>query len=197
MDGDYVVRAGDRLSLTVYGVPELNQDIRVPPNGQVTLLRLEAPIQASGRSVRAFRRAIQDAYLEKFRLAEVSLLLLEAAISSVYVAGEVRSPGAIPYDPNLTLLKAVSAAGGTLITAKPSEVIITRKDGRAKNRSFRVNLDEILYGPSPDFPLLPGDVVWAQTSGIADAGNWVELWIRRLLPISFSPVGVAPASSGQ
>ena len=34
------------------------------------------------------------------------------------------------------------------------------------------------------FLLLPGDVVYAQTSTIADLGNLVELYVRRLLPFS-------------
>ena len=189
MDRDYVLRPGDRLSVTAYQMPELTQEIRVGPNGQVSLLRLEQPVSANGKTVQQFRREVQELYGARFRNAELSLVLLEAAVNSVYVAGEVHHAGAIPFDPSLTLLKAVGAAGGIAITAKPSDTIVTRKDGRGVNRTYRVNLDAILYGDSPDFPLLPGDVVWVQTSGIADAGNWVELWIRRLLPIS---LGGAP-----
>jgi hypothetical protein len=37
--------------------------------------------------------------------------------------------------------------------------------------------------------VLPGVVILCATSAIADAGNWVELYIRRLLPFSL----VAPA----
>ena len=43
-------------------------------------------------------------------------------------------------------------------------------------------MDAVLLEEWPDFLLLPGDVVYAQPSSIAEAGNWVELWIRRLLP---------------
>jgi hypothetical protein len=48
----------------------------------------------------------------------------------------------------------------------------------------------VLYAESPDFLLLPGDVVYAQTSTIADMGNWVELYIRRLLPFAITGVSV-------
>lgn len=194
MDRDYLLRPGDRLSITVYAAPELTQEVRVQPNGQVNLLRTDTAIHAAGRSVEAFRREVQKHYLEHLRQAEVSVLVIEPAVSSVYVAGEVRLPGTIPYDQNLTLLKAVSAAGGTQITAKESDVIVARKDGREKNRTFRVNMSEIVFGKSPDFPLLPGDVVWVQTSAIADVGIWVELYIRRLIPI---PIGFAwPVGGG-
>ncbi len=190
MDRDYILRTADRLGITVYEIPELSQEIIVAPNGQVSLVRIERPIRAAGRSIASFRKEVQDAYLEKFQRADVSVTLMEAAASTVYVAGEVPDPGPIVYDAQLTLLKAVSAAGGYSVTAKASEVIVARKDGREKNRSFRVNLDEIIFGNSPDFPLLPGDVIWVQTSGIADAGNWVELYIRRMLPFSLGAVSV-------
>jgi polysaccharide export outer membrane protein len=195
MDRDYVLRTADRIGITVYEVPELSQEITIAPNGQVSLVRIDRPIRAAGRSIASFRKDVQDAYLEKFQRAEVSVTLMEAAASTVYVAGEVPRAGPILYDAQLTLLKAVSAAGGYAITAKPSEVIIARKDGREKNRSFRVNLDEIIFGASPDFLLLPGDVVWVQTSGVADAGNWVELYIRRMLPFSLGAVSV-PTGTG-
>ena len=75
------------------------------------------------------------------------------------------------------------------LTAKGSDVRILR-NANPKPRTFRVNYDEILFSASPDFILLPGDVVFCQTSGIADAGNWVELYIRRMLPIPITGVSV-------
>jgi protein involved in polysaccharide export with SLBB domain len=191
LDRDYVLKPGDRLTISVFEVAELTQDVIVATNGQVNLIRIEQPLRAAGRSIAGFRKEVEEAYLLKgFRSAEVSVTLKEVGASSIYVAGEVRDPGAIAYDANLTLLKAVSAVGGFSITAKTSEVIIARKDGRERNRSYRVNLNEIIWGKSPDFPLLPGDVVWVQTSGVADVGNFVELYIRRMLPFNFGTVAI-------
>src|SRR5688500_4140155 len=124
MDRDYILRTADRLGIAVYENPELTQEIVIAPNGQVSLVRIERPIRAAGRSIASFRKDVQDAYLEKFQRAEVLVTLMEAAASTVYVAGEVPRPGPMLYDAQLTLLKAVSAAGGYGITAKPSEVVI-------------------------------------------------------------------------
>ena len=57
-------------------------------------------------------------------------------------------------------------------------------------RTFRVDLAGVLRAEYPDFLLLPGDVIYCQTSSIAEVGNWVELWIRRLLPIQVGAFGV-------
>jgi len=61
-------------------------------------------------------------------------------------------------------------------------VRILRVNPDGTQRTFRVNMEAVLLDEQPDFLLLPGDVVYAQTSTIADIGNWVELYIRRMLP---------------
>jgi hypothetical protein len=43
-------------------------------------------------------------------------------------------------------------------------------------------MSRVLLDEWPDFLLLPGDVVYAQTSAVADVGNLVELYVRRMMP---------------
>lgn len=191
MDDQYVLRPGDRLSVSVYTMPELTQDVVVPPNGDVSLRRLEVPVRAAGLPIAGFRAHVQEAYKQRLRDAEVSVLLVEAAAKSVYVAGEVKTAGAIAYTPGLTLLQAIAAAGGVELTSQPAAVIVNRKDGKGKVVAYRVDVDAVLYqADAPDFLLLPGDVVFVPTSGIADVGNWVELYIRRLIPLPLTALGV-------
>jgi len=82
------------------------------------------------------------------------------------------------------MTQAIAAAGSFIHTVKHSDIRVLRIHPDGSQRTFRVNMDAVLLDQQPDFLLLPGDVVYAQTSGIADAGNWVDLWIRRLLPFS-------------
>jgi hypothetical protein len=65
-------------------------------------------------------------------------------------------------------------------------VRILRISADGQQRSFRVNLSRVLLEQEPDFLLLPGDVVYCQTSTIADIGNLVDLYIRRLLPFTLT-----------
>jgi len=69
-------------------------------------------------------------------------------------------------------------------------VRVLRNSGKGTDKTYRVNAEQILFEASPDFLVLPGDVVFCQTSGIADAGNWVELYIRRLLPFQIGGLAV-------
>lgn len=191
MQRDYVLRPGDRLSVRVElirpeggGTQDTSQEVRVSPTGTIDLRQLSAPLHVGGRSVAATRSEILEAYKLQFNDPRVTVSLVEAAAQSVYVCGEVRSGGPIAYQPGLTMTQAIAAAGSFHYTIKHSDVRILRLGPDGSNRTFRVNLEAVLLEQYPDFLLLPGDVVYCQTSGIADAGNWVDLWFRRLLPFS-------------
>ena len=188
MQRDYVLRPGDRLSVRVdqlagQGDAADNvQEVVVSPTGTIDLRQLSGPLQVGGKSVGSMRTVVTEAYKQQFTEPRVSVALTEAATQSVYVCGEVFRPGPVPFQPGLTMTQAIASAGSFNHTVKHSDIRILRINQDGTQRTTRVNMDAVLLEQQPDFLLLPGDVVYAQTSGIADAGNWVDLWIRRLLP---------------
>lgn len=195
MQRDYSLRPGDKLMVQVSQVGAtgaetaeagIEQEVIVSPTGSIDLRRLAAPLQVSGRSVGAVRTLVLDAYKSEFTNPRVSVSLLEAAAQSIYVCGEVFRPGPVPFQAGLTMTQSVAAAGGFNYTIKDSDVRILRIAPDGTQRTFRVNMAAVLLDEQPDFLLLPGDVVYCQTSTIADLGNLVDLYIRRLLPFSLS-----------
>lgn len=83
-------------------------------------------------------------------------------IQNVFVYGEVRTPGAIPYlnSKRITLLQAIAQAGGPTEWAKKSSVIIKRKDKKTgKEMKIPINLKRMLNGKIADIVLEEGDVV--------------------------------------
>ena len=81
---------------------------------------------------------------------------------NVFVYGEVRTPGAIPYmsSKKITLLQAVAQAGGPTEWAKKTKVVIKRKDRKTgKEMKIRVNLKSMISGKVADIVLEEGDVV--------------------------------------
>ncbi|MEZ6036332.1 MAG: polysaccharide biosynthesis/export family protein [Planctomycetota bacterium] len=192
MQRDYVIRPGDSLSVNVdLGDIEKAADraeaaraVRVSPTGTIDLDRLPGPLQVSGKSVSEVRTLVLEAYRREINSVRVQVQLAEASAQSVYVCGEVRAPGGIPYHPGMTMTQAIAQAGSFDITVKHSDIRILRINPDGTQRTFRVNMDRVLLDEWPDFLLLPGDVVYAQTSAIADIGNWIELYIRRMLPFS-------------
>lgn len=81
---------------------------------------------------------------------------------NVFVFGEVKNPGAIPYlrSKKITLLQAISQAGGPTEWAKKSRVLIKRKDKKTgKEVSISVNLKKVINGELTDILLEEGDIV--------------------------------------
>ena len=83
-------------------------------------------------------------------------------MQNVFVYGEVRTPGAVPYlsSKRITLLQAIAQAGGTTEWAKKSGVIIKRKDKKTgKEMKIPINLKRMINGKIADIVLEEGDVV--------------------------------------
>lgn len=78
----------------------------------------------------------------------------------VYVQGEVKTPGAVKYMQDLTVLMAISQVGGFTPRAAGGRVDILRGKGEKKER-IRVDVDKVSRAPedNPDVLLKPNDIV--------------------------------------
>jgi polysaccharide export outer membrane protein len=79
-------------------------------------------------------------------------------VSSVYLSGEVKTPQAIMYEKELTLLKAVAKAGGFTQWANKSSIVILRKTGE-KTETIKVDASKIEKGKAEDPKLYPSDYI--------------------------------------
>jgi polysaccharide biosynthesis/export protein len=79
---------------------------------------------------------------------------------SVYVNGEVKKPGPVKYAGDLTLLKALTQAGGLTPLAAGSRVDVIRGSAEKKDR-IRVDVDRIMRSPdgNQDVRLQPNDII--------------------------------------
>lgn len=80
-------------------------------------------------------------------------------IKSVYVSGEVKSPGAFPYSKDMTLLRAIAKAGGFGQWARKGKVDILRERPDGSRETIVADADDIEKGKVPDVPLMPNDHV--------------------------------------
>ncbi len=81
---------------------------------------------------------------------------------TVYIYGEVRNPGAIQFKKSkkVTVIQAISQAGGPNEWASKSRVSVKRKDpSTGKEMYLKVNLKNILSGKNDDLVLEDGDVI--------------------------------------
>jgi polysaccharide biosynthesis/export protein len=79
--------------------------------------------------------------------------------ATVYVQGEVKTPGQVKFVKDLTVMTAIAAAGGFTPMASPRRVTVTRGEG-SKKETLRVNVNDIMSDPeSKDLLLKPNDIV--------------------------------------
>ncbi len=90
--------------------------------------------------------------------------LPSATIGNVHVLGAVNNPRAVEYTNRLTLVQAVSQAGGTLIReAFPSQVAVVR-GSLTEPKVAIVDMNAILSGKASDIALEPQDIVYVPHS---------------------------------
>ena len=78
---------------------------------------------------------------------------------SVTVIGWVYTPKTIDITPGLTVLSAVSDAGGTLFAADAAKVKVIRQQPGRETSTLVVNLTDIKEARAPDVPVQANDVI--------------------------------------
>ena len=163
------IKPGDKLSIRVFGEPELTADDYIVDAGgyiQVPLIGELIVAEQSPRSVAAeIERRLETRYV---RNASVTVSLLLRPQSTFTVEGDVNQPGVFPSLPNSTLLSALAQAKSPTKTALLSEVIIFRHVNGERSGG-RFNLSDIRRGRAPDPQILAGDTVVVGKSAIKAA----------------------------
>lgn len=101
-------------------------------------------------------------------------------IKEVFVLGDVRSPGVVPYDPNLTAVGAIASKGGFQEKAYRSKILIVR--GSLQNpQTMDFNAAAVLNGKTLDFKLQPGDIVYVPRRPWAYAEELLEAAVTEFM----------------
>jgi protein involved in polysaccharide export with SLBB domain len=183
IQSEYRLNPGDILDVKFFYNPELNETIMVRPDGRISL-QLANEVMAAGLTPEELRKALSTKYAKEINKPEVSVIVRSFSMQRVYVDGEVFRPGMLPLAGPVTVHQAISAAGGFRETARRTDVIIIRQvQGRPV--PLRVNMEEVLNNqdPSQDVLLAPFDIVYVPRSNVAEVNKWIDLYIRRNVPI--------------
>jgi polysaccharide export outer membrane protein len=93
-------------------------------------------------------------------LSPDDVVTVSSFLELVFVQGEVKTPGAMKFTTDLTLLKAIAQGGGFTNLAASKRVTILRGHGTTKE-NIRVNVSELMSNPdaAADMPLRPDDII--------------------------------------
>lgn len=160
---DYILQQSDLLRVQVYQEPELMREIRVTQEYTISL-PLIGTVEVRGRSVRQMEEIIRQLYDRDYLVnPQITITVLEYAQRTVQVLGQVNNSGAIPFPPEqrMSLLDAISRAGGFTRLADRRKVQLTRTDENGRTETFIINADDLIKGNSGDpWYLKKGDTVF-------------------------------------
>ncbi|MGZ3420413.1 MAG: polysaccharide biosynthesis/export family protein [Polyangiales bacterium] len=157
----FTVGPGDVFEVYVYEEPSLSRAYKVAPNGTIDF-PLVGTLEVDGKEPQ------QVAELLKQRLRDgkilknpfVSVLVKEVNSKKVAVFGQVQKPGQFPMTDGLTVVQAISLAGGFTQTADPDRVSLTRKLSKEKAVRVMFSVQAITEGRTNDVPLQAGDTIF-------------------------------------
>ncbi|MDK3075613.1 polysaccharide biosynthesis/export family protein [Sedimentitalea sp. JM2-8] len=170
----YKIKPGDIVRIEVLEDASINRETLVLPDGRVAV-PLVGTIQAGGRSIDEVRIDLIERLRPNFAADPTVFVSLSqlaaprAATSgaatgsgiSIYMLGEVASPGIMEVKRGTTFLQALAQGGGVTRFGATKRLQLRRADASGKQQIYTYNVKDIIDGKSSiSTPVLKeGDVI--------------------------------------
>ena len=154
---------GDVFEVRVFQEADLSGAYRVAADGSIDF-PLCGRLALGGLSAAAAAETITNCLKPRFlKNPQVSVFIREFNSRKVFVFGEVQKPGTFTYEDNMSVVQAVTLAGGfTRLAAKNSCTVTRVIDGQEKR--IKVPVEDVGAGRAPNFALQPGDILFVPES---------------------------------
>ena len=158
---DFVIGAGDVLGVLFWREADVSGDVTVRPDGRITLPVIGV-MQAAGMRPEALQREIQAAAARFFTEPNVTVVVRTINSRKIFVTGRVTTPGAHPLLTPLTVMQAISLAGGLTEYADAKNITILRTEN-GQSKTFKFNYRDVSKGKGLEQNILlqPGDTIVA------------------------------------
>ena len=156
----YIIGPGDVLSVDLWKEPELSKEVTVRLDGSISL-PLVNDIKAAGMTCGVLRNYLERRYQDYVEFSKVSVTLVESHSKKIYLLGKVNSPGEYELKKNMTIVQAISLAGGLGEWADAGDIRLIRKINGVE-QTFRVDYETIVSGEdlSQNVLLQPDDTIF-------------------------------------
>lgn len=189
---DYLVGPRDVLRVNVLGHPELSSAPYKPntPGSPVDAqgriqLPLVGSVEVAGKNLQQIREDLLARLGEYLKHPQVDVAMVEFGAYRYYIVGEVNQPGVFVLDRPLTVLEALSRAGGYTRFAYRDEVALVHGPVAEENITL-FSTDDL--DPLTNRYIQPDDIIfvgrrsWAEVAEVAQ--DLVPLMQAIFLPVS-------------
>jgi len=149
------IGARDLIAIQVYDSPELSGPVRVSADGMIRLPMLKQLVKAEGRMPDELEAAVAEALEQEGLIVQpmVTVTIAEYTSRPISVAGAVKMPLTFQASAPVTLLEAITRAGG-LTPEAGSDIIISKSqpgpDGQPTSLVQRVPVKSLIDAADPE-----------------------------------------------
>lgn len=158
-DAEYKIGPQDVVQIDVWKEPEITRTIPVRPDGKISLPLLN-DVQAAGLTAMQLAGVIREGLTKYLTSPQVTVTVTQINSRRVYITGEVSRTGALPLLPNMTVLQALSSAGGFTPYARIKGIYVLRTEN-GKQTKYPFHYKDVVKGNRPEDNILlqPNDVI--------------------------------------
>lgn len=167
---EYSISVNDLLEINVYQEPDLTKTVRVAVDGNISYPLLGS-IQVKGLTAKELETKITNLLKEDFLVnPQVSVFVKEHA--KISVLGQVRKPGTYELMAGLTVMDAISLAGGFTEKANSTDIKLVRQRDNEKE-TISLNAEEIVEQghKEQDVEVEAGDLIIV--GGLSEASTFI------------------------
>lgn len=166
---DYRIGAQDLLQVSVFGVQDLDKEVRVNSNGQVSL-PLIGSVMAGGKTIPEFEAELTKRYAEGYlQNPQVSVFVKEYTSQRITLEGAVSKPGIYPITGKTTLLQTIALAGGVDDKVADLGGIVLMRQVNGRRMAAVFDLRQVRRGLIEDPQVFGDDIIVVEQSGSKSA----------------------------
>ncbi|TLX22274.1 MULTISPECIES: polysaccharide biosynthesis/export family protein [Thermomonas] len=166
---DYRIGAMDLLQISVFGVQDLDKEVRVNSNGQISL-PLVGGVMAGGRTIPELEAQLAKKYADGFlQNPQVSVFVKEYSSQRITLEGAVKKPGIYPITGKTSLLQAIALAEGVDDKIADLGGIVLMRQVEGKRQAAVFDLRLVRKGMVDDPQVYGDDIIVVEQSGSKSA----------------------------
>ena len=163
--------------------------ISIRPDGQIIMDGIGS-VRAAGLTPEELGKEIATKSSTRLRNPEVVVTIAQFTPRKIYVGGQVKTPGIVQFQGEMTPIQAIFDRGGFTSEAQIDSVILIRNTGGPEPVIGRINATQSLEGGAPErITLLTNDVLYVPMTGISTTNLWVKQHLRDILPVEMLGLG--------
>ena len=171
----YYLQPGDKLDITFYLNPELNENVIVRPDGRISL-QLVDEVKVAGLTPPQLKELLTEKYTPHLKNPSPSVNIKSFGGQRVYVGGEVNKPGVITLKGRTTVAQAIVEAGGFKTDADLKDVLVVSRGVDRSPVTRTVNVKKALKGKLPEEETLiqPFDIIYVPKTLMLQANEFID-----------------------